>query len=168
MSSSGGERLVVALASITCMVAAVSYLSAIPRTPPRPLISPPAAAGPTAQKAAPQPKPDLTATLSVTLWPNGPGRGRVSWTLECPPMTDACKTALARSRLLRAELPGPCREARTGKAEAVVVGRVSGTHVAAWLDRRDGCGVARWQRLLPVVTAPSPPSGGDQSRQKLR
>ena len=168
MSSSGGERLVVALASITCLVAAVSYLSAIPRTPPRPLVAPPAAAGPTAQKAAVRPKPDLTATLSVTLWPNGPGRGRVSWTLECPPMTDACKAALARSRLLRSELPGPCRQARTGNAEAVVVGRVSGTHVAAWLDRRDGCGVARWQRLLPVVTAPSPPSGGDQSRQKLR
>ena len=168
MSPRGGERLVVALASITCVIAAVSYLSAIPRTPPRPLIAAPVADGPTAQKTAMRPKPDLTATLSVTLWPQGPGRGRVSWTLECPPMTDACTTALARSRLLRSELPGPCRQARTGKAEAVVVGRVSGTHVAAWLDRRDGCGVTRWQCLLPVVTAPSPPSDGVRSRQKLR
>ena len=159
MNSPGGERLVVALASITCVIAAVSYLSAIPRTPPRPLIAAPVADGPTAPKTAMRPKPDLTATLSVTLWPQGPGRGRVSWTL---------KTALARSRLLRSELPGPCRQARTGKAEAVVVGRVSGTHVAAWLDRRDGCGVTRWQRLLPVVTAPSPPSDGVRSRQKLR
>ena len=168
MRSRGGERVVVALVSITCVVAAVSYLSAIPRTPPRPLIAPPAAPGATAQRPAAQPEPDLTVALAVTLWPAGPGRGRVSWTLECPPMTDACTTALTRSGLLRSELPGPCRPARSGDAEAIVVGRVAGAHVAAWLDRRDGCGVTRWQRLLPVVTAPSPPSDGPESRQKLR
>jgi hypothetical protein len=151
----GDETLVVALLAVIVVAAAVIYLAAIPRNSVQPL----ATSGttgtgetPTAQRPTPEPPP-LTVDLAVTVWPHGTGRPSASWVLSCPPMTAACRVALARQGDLRAERRAPCAATPTrGNAEALVNGRVSGRYVLAWLDQRDACGAARWRALRPLLT----------------
>jgi len=162
MNRSADEGVVVALIAAVCLIAAVSYLGAVPRTPAGPTPAT-AAAGTPAAPARPQAaRRPPHVDLNVTVWPRGPGAGRITWRITCPPMTTACRAALGRRGALVAEARGPCpRAGRTNAAEALVEGSVAGRAVAAWIDRRDGCGAARWRTLAPLLTRPeSPPPGG--------
>ena len=164
------ERLYTALVIAIMGVAALSYLSSIPRNPIGGAFASPAAAKPAGPGTTPHPRtavehPEAApgVGLSITLWPHGPGHPDTRWAVRCPPMTTACRTALARRRLLENELPGPCPSLRRGAAEAVVVGWLGSHHVVSWLDQRDGCGSARWRGLHPLLAPPAPAQVGGQT-----
>jgi hypothetical protein len=38
-----------------------------------------------------------------------------------------------------------------GPATAHITGRWAGRPVDAWYDRRDGCRIARWNQLVPLL-----------------
>jgi hypothetical protein len=158
MNRSSDEEVVVALVAAVCLIAVVGYLGAVVRSPsPTPAATaaalPAETQSPTARRPA-VPAPEVR--LNVTVWPHGPGKGRLSWQVTCPPMTAACRAALGRPGQLAGEARGPCpRAGRANQAEALVEGSVAGRAVETWLDRRDGCGAARWQALKPVLTPPA-------------
>lgn len=104
--------------------------------------------------------------LTVTFWPDGsdPARRQV-WTLRCaPPGGTLPAPARACRRLARlgaaAFAPIPedavCTQIYGGPQVALVRGVVSGRRVWARLSRRDGCQIARWDRLSPWLL----PRGG--------
>lgn len=141
---SAGGRGAALLTGALCAVAVVIYASNVPRDPLSLLIAPEASGQPTASRpATPQEPPAAQVDLSVVLWPHGPGRGRAAWSITSPPMTSACRAAIRRWGTLRAERGGPCRPMRPRAPEATVTGHVRGRYVAAWIDQRDGCGLAR-------------------------
>lgn len=155
MRQTSDEGLALAVVVVTCLIAAVGYLSALPRSA---VPSPITAANAKAKPAAIEPfaRRPAQVALKVTVWPRGPGGGRMSWRIDCPPMTTACRTALRAQRALAADRPGPRPAAiKRGSAEAFVDGHVAGGAVAACLDRRDGCGVARWQAFAPLLARPA-------------
>ena len=160
MSRRGDERIVAGLAIVTCGVAVLGYLSGIPRqdgigpgpaaaTAERPATPIRAASRPAGDPAGPE------VQLSTMLWPHGPGRGRLAWSVTCPPMTAACRAALGRLRILTNEPVGPCARSRPRDPEAIITGWVGTRHVTAWVDQRDGCGARRWAQLLPLLTPPN-------------
>jgi len=182
VSRRGDERLVVAFATITCGIAALTYLAHVPR---QSGVGPRAAAATAAAPAQPGrsgahaprnawARPAVPARaamarpttpeveLSITLWPHGPQRGRRSWTISCPPGTAACRAAEGRLRILATEPTGPCGAVRPRDAEAIITGYVGGRYVTAWIDQRDGCGVRRWQGLRPLLTPPKERQSGAQ------
>lgn len=159
MSRRGDERIVAGIAIATCSIAALAYLASIPRqggvgpqaaaaTAQDTATRAPAAARPATPRAAPR------IDLSITIWPHGPGRGRLAWSVTCPPMTAACRVALGRTRALAQEPTGACTGIRPRDPEAIVTGFINGRHVAAWVDQRDACGVRRWTALRPLLTPP--------------
>lgn len=162
------ERLYLALVVVVLITTGLVYLGSLPRDPVHGTLAPTADAAaatstgskPVATTGSPAPPP--VVALRVTVWPRGAGGPRLTWTVTCPPASGACRTAITRRALLMSERPGPCSN-RSGRAEAVVVGRVAGRHVVAWLDQRDGCGVERWRALLPVLTARTTTDGGGKS-----
>lgn len=160
-----GERLYMALLVVILLLSGLVYLSTLPRDPVHGALAPsaPAAMGsPAAARPATPVRPTTAVNLQVTVWPRGAGGPRLRWAINCPPISKACSTALARRTMLVRERVGPC-SGRSGRAEALVVGTVGGRHVAAWLDQRDGCGTARWRALLPLVGARPPTRDGGQS-----
>lgn len=169
MSRRGDERIVVGIAIAACGIAALTYLASIPR---QGGVGPGAAAAMAQGTATTAPAAGRPATppavpridLSVTLWPHGPGRGRLAWSVTCPPMTAACRAALGRTRALVQEHPGPCTGARPREPEAIITGFIDGRHVAAWVDQRDACGVRRWTALRPLLTPPKGRTGGGNVR----
>ena len=103
----------------------------------------------------------LTAALQITVWPQGPDAASRTWTLRCGPAGGSLpKPALACRRLreLRAPFaPVPknavCTAIYGGPAVARVTGRFRGETVRATFRRRNGCEIARWDRvrfLFPV------------------
>lgn len=166
MSRRGDERIVAGIAIVTCGIAAITYLASVPRDSG---VGPGAAAaqastGSPAAARPPVPPTPPRVELSVTLWPSGPGGGRLAWSVTCPPMTAACRAALGRTRALIREPSGPCAGSRPRDPEAIVTGFINGSHVAAWLDQRDACGVRRWTALRPLLTPPKERTGGISSR----
>ena len=159
------ERLYMALVVVIMLVAGLVYLSSLPRDPVHGALTPQAQAlpglAPRARPATP-PKAVADVNLQVTVWPRGPGGPRLRWNITCPPASAPCRTAISRRALLMREPAGPC-SGRSGRAEALVVGRVAGRHVVAWLDQRDGCGARRWRALLPLVGVRPPPADGGKS-----
>lgn len=158
MSRAGDERIVVGIAVIACTVAALAYLSNIPR---QHGVGPqPAAAKAQRPASTTTPQPRATAAteprvvLAITLWPRGPQGARREWSVTCPPMTAACRVALGRTQALTSERTAGCRSSRPRAAEAMVTGYVRGRHMAAWVDQRDGCGQQRWAALRPLLTPP--------------
>ena len=110
-----------------------------------------------------------STSLNITVWPDGEGHpGKRVWTLRCAPVggtlphrASAC-TALAR--LSHPFAPTPtgvaCTQIYGGPQEALVTGRFRGRSVRARFSRKDGCEIARWNRvrfLFPgaVATADS-------------
>lgn len=155
MKPRGDDRAVVALVAVMCVLTMLGYVSAIPHDA-RPAAAAAGAAGGSAAPVAHRPPvPRMTVDLSVTVWPHGPSGRHASWSITCPPMTRACRRAIARRADLRAERPGPCPAAgRLGAAEAIVNGDLAGRPVSAWLDQRDTCGAERWRALRALVTRP--------------
>jgi hypothetical protein len=110
----------------------------------------------------------LTRTsLSFTVWPRSspalfppsPADRFRKWTLACaPPRGTFPHAAQACARLARAGNPfafvaqaAVCRRRFAERGMARVVGRFRGRTFTAWLLRRDGCEIGRWNRIgIPV------------------
>jgi hypothetical protein len=105
-------------------------------------------------------------SLTVTYWDAGWAAGKpVTWTLRCAPAAGTlAKPAAACARLSRSGwrlfAPVPksmvCTEIYGGPQVALVLGVVQGRRVWAKLQRRNGCEIARWNRLAPWLL----PAGG--------
>jgi Tol biopolymer transport system component len=106
----------------------------------------------------------LTRTsLSITVWPRAvprqvpPLRGEPfrTWSLACPPprgtLPDAQRAcvALARAGNPFARVPNDavCGRRYAQRGVARVTGRLRGRTFTAWFLRRDGCEIARWNRV---------------------
>jgi hypothetical protein len=97
-----------------------------------------------------------STSLNITVWPNGQGEpGKRTHTLRCNPLggtlpnrAEAC-TRLAR--MTRPFAPTPegmaCTEIYGGPQQALVWGRLRGYSVRATFSRRNGCEIARWNRV---------------------
>ena len=89
------------------------------------------------------------ASLRVTLWPHGrDGTARVS-TLRCPSAAPACRRLGALSGNPFAPTPPAtvCTQVYGGPQEALVVGTFRGRRICERFSRRNGCEIARWNRI---------------------
>jgi hypothetical protein len=106
-----------------------------------------------------------STSLNVTVWPNGMGQpGKKAYTLRCAPLggtlprrAEACAKL---ARLSHPFAPTPmnmaCTELYGGPQEALVTGRLRGYSVRASFSRKNGCEIARWNRiryLFPTAAA---------------
>lgn len=103
-----------------------------------------------------------STSLQVTVWPNGPDHTpKRSYTLKCAPLGGTLPHRAAACRQL-ARLKAPfaptpknmaCTEIYGGPQEALVTGRLRGALVRARFNRRDGCEIARWNRVAFLFPA---------------
>jgi Subtilisin inhibitor-like len=108
-----------------------------------------------------------STSLHITVWPAGPGNpGKKEYTLRCTPAAgtlprpgSACTRLLQLRRPFAPTPPGvACTQIYGGPATAFVTGRFRGELVRARFSRKDGCEVARWNRvrfLFPGVGSAS-------------
>jgi subtilisin inhibitor-like len=108
-----------------------------------------------------------TTSLNITVWPDGQGQpGKKVYTLKCAPVGGTLpKRAAACTKLMRVERPFAstpkavaCTQIYGGPQEALVTGHVRGNVVRASFGRKDGCQIARWNRvqfLFPGASANS-------------
>ena len=106
-----------------------------------------------------------TVDLQVTVWPKGKEAGdAVTWSLSCGPAVGTLPRPGRACRLLRALrdpfAPVPpdeiCTQIYGGPQEALVTGSFRGHAVRARFNRKNGCEIARWNRvrfLLPGAVA---------------
>lgn len=133
-----------------------------PTLTPPPTPSPGTVSGGTAvlPSATPVPAGSLTADLTVSLDETGSGAAQ-TWRLTCgpdggdhPDPAAAC-AALAAAGGAAAFAPPRtdlvCTEQYGGPQKAHVEGTVGGTKVGADFSRTDGCGIARWNPLAPLL-----------------
>ena len=98
------------------------------------------------------------ADLRITVWPDGRGGQPSRATLSCDfpggghPHPDRACRALFREPGALEPVPADavCTQIYGGAQEADVEGTLDGRHVKASLNRRNGCEIARWDRLAPV------------------
>ena len=102
-------------------------------------------------------------TLTITVWPGGMAGPSERWTLRCGPTGGTLPARVAACRKLNA-LPAPfrpipkdaaCTQIYGGPAVARVTGRFRANRIWAEFRRRDGCEIARWERLRPLLPAGS-------------
>lgn len=109
----------------------------------------------------PMPTPSaLPATLTVAVDATGAGTP-TSWTLTCEPAggthpdPDAACLALGTAEGRAALDPVPrdvaCTEIWGGPQTATITGELDGEAVDAQLSRSNGCEIARWDALVPVL-----------------
>jgi hypothetical protein len=103
-----------------------------------------------------------SASLTITVWPQGREHASHTWTLRCDPAGGTLPRAASACRRLAAIpvnpfAPTPPRTACTmiygGPQVARVRGSFRGRRVWATFTRADGCAIARWNRvsfLFPV------------------
>ena len=108
-----------------------------------------------------------STSLHITVWPTGAGNpGKKEYTLRCTPAAGTLpKPGAACTRLLQLRSPfAPrpravaCTQIYGGPATAFVTGRFRGDLVRARFSRKDGCEIARWNRvrfLFPGVASAS-------------
>jgi hypothetical protein len=105
---------------------------------------------------------EARTAVAITVWPDGEGRGPArSAQLVCDPVAGtlpdperACAVlASSAGRDALAPVPAdvPCTEIYGGPAEARIVGTVDGEAVDARLSRANGCEIARWTALDPLL-----------------
>ena len=96
------------------------------------------------------------ATLTITVWPAGPMSASRVRTLHCEPAGGTLVRAAAACRRLGAMkaspfLPTPpatiCTQIYGGPQEAFVRGTFRGRRVSTRFARRNGCEIARWDRV---------------------
>ena len=96
------------------------------------------------------------ATLTITVWPNGPTHASRVRTLHCEPARGTLVRAAAACRRLGAMKKSPflppspnsvCTLVYGGPQEALVRGTFRGRRVSTRFARRNGCEIARWDRL---------------------
>jgi hypothetical protein len=97
-----------------------------------------------------------SADLRITVWPAGRGTAARASTLRCGPVGGTLQAAAAACRRLNAFQSNPfaptppgiaCTQIYGGPEEGLVTGSFRGNHVWARFHRRDGCGIARWNRV---------------------
>jgi Subtilisin inhibitor-like len=125
-----------------------------------PLVAAIAACGTAEEPPAEEPDEGAAATvLEVTVWPAGRNAERREATLTCDPVggthprAEAACAALAESRDALEPVPDDvlCTQQYGGPQYAEVRGTVSGTSVSATLGRQNGCEIARWDALEPLL-----------------
>jgi len=89
------------------------------------------------------------ADLRVTVWPQGRAGPAHMSVLHCPSVEAACRKLGAVPGNPFAPTPAgiACTQIYGGPEVALVVGRFRGRPVWARFHRRDGCGIARWNRV---------------------
>jgi hypothetical protein len=100
--------------------------------------------------------------LRVTVWPAGQPGAFQSWTLACAPAggnhparTASCRT-VARVGVAGFRPVPPrtmCTQVYGGPQQALVTGVLDGRRIWARFNLRDGCQIARWKRLAPLLPA---------------
>jgi hypothetical protein len=101
--------------------------------------------------------------LTIVVWPQGLDGPSDRWTLRCGPTggTHPARTASCRTlrRLANPFRPLPkdvvCTDLYGGPQVARIVGRHEGRRIWVQVSRRNGCEIARWERLRPLL-----PGGG--------
>jgi hypothetical protein len=106
---------------------------------------------------------DARTDLRVTVWPEGRRGDALSqtWTLRCDPSGGthpapeaACRALAANESALRPVPPDVmCTQIYGGPQVARITGTYRGAEITAWLDRTNGCEIARWDRLAPVFAS---------------
>ena len=96
-------------------------------------------------------------SLNITVWPDGmgPEAAKKTYTLKCAPVGGTLpKRAAACAKLMRVERPfAPvprgmaCTMIYGGPQVALVTGRFRGKQIRATFSRKDGCQLARWNRV---------------------
>ena len=108
-------------------------------------------------EAAPPPPPAIE--LQVEFLAKGPGAGGESATLTCDPVggthprpREACAALAAHPEALDPVPPDAvCTQIYGGDETATVTGVVRGQEVDASFDRTNGCEIARWEALAPLL-----------------
>jgi Subtilisin inhibitor-like len=97
-----------------------------------------------------------STSLNITVWPNGEGQApKRTYTLRCDPLAgtlphraEACaKLAKLRTPFLPTPKDMACTMVYGGPEEAFVTGRFRGRLVRARFNRKNGCEIARWDRV---------------------
>jgi hypothetical protein len=97
-----------------------------------------------------------STSLNITVWPDGQGTsGKKSYTLRCAPaggtLPHPAAACTKLMKLKRPFAPTPrnvaCTQIYGGPQEALVTGRFRGTRIRASFSRKDGCEIARWNRV---------------------
>ncbi|MGZ8692357.1 MAG: SSI family serine proteinase inhibitor [Gaiellaceae bacterium] len=106
-----------------------------------------------------------STSLHITVWPDGMGQpAKKVYTLKCAPVGGTLpKRVAACTKLMRTKRPfAPtprgmaCTQIYGGPQEALVTGRFRGSQIRATFGRKDGCQIARWNRvgfLFPGASA---------------
>jgi hypothetical protein len=107
-----------------------------------------------------------STSLNITVWPDGmgPQAAKTTYTLKCAPVGGTLpKRAAACTKLMRIERPfAPvprgmaCTMIYGGPQVALVTGSFRGKQIRATFSRKDGCQLARWNRvgfLFPGASA---------------
>jgi hypothetical protein len=97
----------------------------------------------------------VSASLHVTVWPNGMGTAHRVQALHCEPVAGTIPArALACARLARIRTPfAPvppgvaCTQIYGGPQVALVTGTFRGHRIRTTFNRRDGCEIARWDAV---------------------
>ena len=107
--------------------------------------------------------PAAAVDLRVTVWSEGRQGQPRTWTLRCGPMSGT-HPARARACRMLARTGQPfrpvpkdmlCTQVFGGPDEALITGTFRGRRIWARFNLRDGCQIARWRRLAPLL----PPAG---------
>ena len=107
-----------------------------------------------------------STSLHITVWPDGmgPQAAKKVYNLQCAPVGGTLpKRAAACTKLMRVQRPfAPvprgmaCTMIYGGPQVALVTGRFRGNQIRATFSRKDGCQLARWNRvgfLFPGASA---------------
>jgi hypothetical protein len=97
-----------------------------------------------------------STSLNITVWPNGEGESpKRVYTLRCAPVAGTLPhrvTACGRLADLKAPFASvpkgiACTQIYGGPQKALVTGRFRGHAVRAYFNRKNGCEIARWNRV---------------------
>ena len=102
--------------------------------------------------------------LQVTVWPDGRGGRPLEATLTCDPAGGdhpnaeaACRALSAHADALeRVPADALCTQIFGGPQEAEIEGTLEGRPVRASFNRRNGCEIARWERVAPAFALERP------------
>ena len=94
-------------------------------------------------------------SLRIRVWPDGPAGASTTWTLRCAPAggtllrsAHACRVLASLASPFAPVPPGvACTQIYGGPDEALVAGTFRGRRVFARFNRRNGCEIARWERV---------------------
>ncbi len=97
----------------------------------------------------------VATALSITVWPGGTDGSAHAWTLRCgpaggtlPQATQACTRLAALDHPFAPTPAGvACSAIYGGPQVARVTGRYRGRRISTTFRRRDGCEIARWNRV---------------------